>query len=253
MEYDTPVTIFICNISPSLPDSFIKRILDQCGKVNTWRRALGVKNEPYDFALVDFATPVDALRALRVIPQIIILEKRWFATVDKDRRLDLDSYESSLQMKPDYDRQKEYRNDQTIVHMINQIVESSAFAQSVKRLTEILISDFDDNRNEEHYRYDREIRDENARYEQVFRSNLNDWKIKEAQYSLELKEMKKSTESSEERNQRENDLENWKMPKFDLNEGKEEYLKRWNMFLEYRKQRKQIRQNEIQLEKLIEE
>ena len=94
-------------------------------------------------------------------------------------------------MKPDYDRQKEYRNDQTIVHMINQIVESSAFAQSVKRLTEILISDFDDNRNEEHYRYDREIRDENARYEQVFRSNLNDWKIKEAQYSLELKEMKK--------------------------------------------------------------
>ena len=106
MEYDTPVTIFICNIATSLPDSFIKRVLDQCGKVNRWRRALGVKDEPYDFAFVDFLTTNDTLRALRVIPQIVILEKRWSATVDKEKRYDLDAYESSLKMKPDYDRQK---------------------------------------------------------------------------------------------------------------------------------------------------
>ena len=171
MEWDTPVTIFVCNIAPSLPDSFIKRILDQCGKVSRWRRALGVKDEPYDFAFVDFSSPVDALRALRVIPQIVILEKHWFANVDKERRLDLDSYESSMKMKPDYDRQKEYRNDQTIVHMINQIVESSAFAKSVERLTDVLQSEFDDDRNGEHYRYKKEIRDENDRYEQIFRTN----------------------------------------------------------------------------------
>lgn len=253
MEWDTPFTIFVCNIAPSLPDSFIKRILDLCGKVNRWRRALGVKDEPYDFAFVDFAGPVDALRALRVIPQIVILEKQWTANVDKERRLDLDSYESSLRMKPDYDRQKEYRNDQTIVHMINQIVESSAFAKSVDRLTEVLQSEFDDERNGEHYRYKKEVRDENDRYEQIFRSNLIDWKKTEVQYSLELNEMKKSTESSEERIKREDFLENWTMPKFDLESGKTEYLSQWNDFLEYRKTRKQIRQNEIQLEKLIEE
>ncbi|KAK8861136.1 putative RNA-binding protein 25 [Tritrichomonas musculus] len=251
MEYDTPVTIFICNIATSLPDSFIKRVLDQCGKVNRWRRALGVKDEPYDFAFVDFLTTNDTLRALRVIPQIVILEKRWSATVDKEKRYDLDAYESSLKMKPDYDRQKEHRKDQTIVHMINQIVESSAFAKSVERLTEVLHSEFDDDRNGEHYKYKKEVRDENDRYEQIFRANLIDWRKTEIQYNNESKQMKKSEKKSEESINRESFLENWKKPKFDLGDGKEEYLSQWNKFLEYRKQRRQIRQNELKLEELI--
>ena len=135
--------------------------------------------------------------------------------------------------------------------MINQIVESSAFAKSVERLTEVLHSEFDDDRNGEHYKYKKEVRDENDRYEQIFRANLIDWRKTEIQYNNESKQMKKSEKKSEESINRESFLENWKKPKFDLGDGKEEYLSQWNKFLEYRKQRRQIRQNELKLEELI--
>ena len=255
MEWDTPVTVFICNVAPSLSDTFIKRILEQLGKISSWRRALGVKNEPYDFMFVDFSQPIDVLRALRIIPHIVVLEKKWIAQVDKVVINDLEAFESSVQMKDDYDQAKENRKDQTILYMINQIIESSAFATVVERLTENLESKFDDDRTGEHYRYKRDIRNENDRYESIFRNIKNNWERTEKLYQSEMIEMEKSKVSSEERNNRESFLEQWQKPKFDIStsEAKTQYLKEWDEFMKIRAERKQIRQNEIKLEEIIQD
>ncbi|OHS97040.1 hypothetical protein TRFO_36786 [Tritrichomonas foetus] len=253
MDWDTPVTLFVCNIAPSLPDTFVRRILDQCGTVNRWKRAFGVKDEPCDFGFVDYASPNDALRALRVIPQIVILEKKWEAHIDKEKKFDLDSYESALKMRIDYDRSKETRKEQMIVHMVNEIVASSAFARTVKRLTANLESQFDEERTAEHYRYQNEVRHENDLYEQYFRNELIEWKKTEVQYNLEIENMNKSLVSSPERNEREDFLKKWNPPEFNIADpaAKQEYLNQWNKFLAIRRERKQIRENEKELERLL--
>ena len=254
MSYDTPVTLFVCNVSPSLPDTFVKNILGQCGKVHRWKRALGLRNEPCDFGYVDYMNPVDVLRALRVIPQITILNMKWEVHIDKDKKFDLDSYESALKLGSDHDMAKELRKDQFIVHMVNEIVASSAFARSVPRLTEVIESENDEERTAEHYRYRNDVHHENDLYEQYFRDNLIEWKKTEFQYSLEMEQMKKSLTSSNERNEREEFLKEWTPPPFDYEneEARKAYLNQWHKFLTIRNERKHIRESEKPLEDLVE-
>ena len=249
MDFDTIVTLFVYNIAPTLPDTFVRRVLDQCGNVTQWRRVSGVKNDPTDFGFVDFASPKDALCALRVIPQIKILDLQWQVRIDKNLQDDLDSFEQASKMRAGYDPAKERRSDQIIVQMVNEIVASSAFARSVPRLTDVLFSENDDDRASEHYRYMNEIHNENNNYEEIFRNDLIKWKKVEVSYQREIGEMKKANEQTAERREREEFLRSWETP-IDESENHSEYIEKWKKFMDYRKERKLLRKREKELEKL---
>lgn len=248
MDWDTVVTLFIYGIVPTLPDTFIRRILDQCGKVIQWRRVIGVKNDPTDYGFVEFGSPNDALRALRIIPQIRILDTQWQVKIDKGKIDDLESFEQASKMRIGFDMKKELKQDQLIVQMVNEIVASSAFAKNVPRLTELLFSENDDDRVGEHYRYMNDIHRENDACEEIFRNDLIKWKKIEVNYQKEVDEMKKCTEKSKEQEEREEFLKNWEMNN-DMDDEKN--IKNWKLFLDYRKERKLLRTREIELEKLL--
>jgi hypothetical protein len=252
MDWDTPVTLFVVNIAPTLPDTFITKILRLCGKVLRWRRASGVKDDPCDFGFVDYGSPLDAMCALRVLPKISILDRVWDAKIDKSQHTDLLSFDQTRQMRADYDEEKDFKKDQLTLGIVNEIVSSSAFARPVPRLTEVLYSENDESRESEHYRYLSEIRKENDEFEEQFRQDLLEWRKTEIRLAGEREEMKTTVENdrSDDRNARDRFLMEWKPPPF-TEEGKEAFVDQWRRFLQLRGQRRLLRSREEEIEKLL--
>jgi RNA recognition motif-containing protein len=256
MDWDTPVTLFVANILPTLPDTFIRRILQQCGTVTQWRRAIGVKDDPCDFGFVDYGSPADALRALRILPQICVLDKTWIATVDRSMINDLRAFEQARNMRTDFDEEKELRKDQLILHMVNELISSSAFARAVPRLTSVLFSPNDEARTSEHYRYLNEIHRENDELEEVFRTELIEWRKSEVLFENEMKQMESLVKSVQnlENNQEEQDfLREWKWPELtEVNEEEENrFVEAWKRYDRIREKRRLIRKKEEELEAMF--
>jgi RNA recognition motif-containing protein len=248
MDWDTPVMLFVMNLAPTLPDTFILRILRQCGNVLRWRRAMGVKDNPCDFGFVDFGSPGDALRALRIIPQITILDLSWVAKIDKNQQPDLVSFEQTRRMRIDYDEEKELKKDQLILHMVSELVASSAFARVVPRLTEILFSENDDSRVSEHYRYLNAVRRENDELEELFRRDLIAWRTAEHRLEIERREVRRFLETAQpERASRDEFLRQWRPPE----PADEDFVARWKEFIRVRQERKLLRKQEEELEQLL--
>jgi hypothetical protein len=252
MDWDTPVTVFVTNLAPTLPDTFIYKILSLFGKVLSWRRATGVKDEPCDFAFVDYGSPLDVLRALRIFPKISILGKAWEARIDKSQRPDLLSFDQMRKMRADYDEEKDIKGDQLTLGIINEIVSSSAFARPVPRLTQVLFSENDESRESEHYKYLGEIRKENDELEDRFRTELIEWRKTEIRLAAERKKALKTipNDHAQERIARDQFLRAWKPPDFS-EEGKQDYIAQWKRFQEVRNERRLLRNQEEELEKLL--
>ena len=185
MDWDTPVTLFIANIAPTLPDTFIRTILTQFGSVREWRRAMGVKKEPCDFGFVDYGSPTDALQAMRIIPKIKILNMQWNVRIDNNKKQDIVSFDQARKMRSDFDDEKERQKDRMILGHIEQMIEGSAFAEVVPRLEGVLYSRYDDDRTAENFRYLREVKEENDELEERFRENLIAWRKEEAEMEHE--------------------------------------------------------------------
>jgi hypothetical protein len=254
MDWDTPVTLFIFNLASTLPDTFIIRILRLCGTVLRWRRATGVKENPYDFGFVDYASPNEALQALRVIPQIVILEKTWQAKLDKSQQGDLLSFEQARKMRADFDEEKELKNDQLILRMIDELVSSSAFARSVPRLTDVLFSENDDSRTSEHYKYLNEIHRENDMLEERFRDDLIAWRATEVRLESDREAMRKSIETDcSDRQQRDSFLREWKPPEIAIGDPESEanFVRQWKEFMRIRRERLVLRAEEEEFERLL--
>lgn len=251
MNNDTPVTLFLCNVAPTLPDTFICTILKQCGNVIQWRRALGIK-DPTDFGFVDYSGPNDATCALRILPQITVLDMKWEVYIDENRKFDLLAYEHAKQLTPGYDQLKESRNDNLILRMINELIYSSQFAKAVQRLEQNLESEFDDFRESEHFKYLKEIRLENEELEEHFRTNLLEWKRQESKNKNEIKAISKQFQVNKDRIEREEFLKNYSCPDISPESVDQKCIDEYNLFNTYRKERKAMRQRELEIEKLCE-
>lgn len=232
MDWDTPVTLFVANIASTLPDTFVRRILVQCGTVLQWRRATGAKKEPSDFGFVDFGSPCDALQAMRVLPRITILNRTWEVMIDNSKKQDIISFDQMRKMRADFDDDKEKRNDQLILHMVSEMIDSSAFAQVVPRLEGVLFSPNDEAREAENFRYLNDVRRENDDLEERFRHDLIEWKMQEAQMEVERANVLSPVDDS--RIKRDEFLRNFKFP----DENDPNFLEQWNRFFELRREYK---------------
>jgi RNA recognition motif-containing protein len=242
MDWDTPVTLFLMNLARALPDTFVLRILRQCGTVLRWRRALGVKDTPWDYGFVDYSSPSDALQALRIIPQITILDKTWQACIDKSQQADLDSFDQARKMRADFDEDRETKSDQLRLRMVTELVSSSAFARAVPRLTEVLHSENDDSRTSEHYKYLKEIHHENDVLEQQFREELIAWRAAEARFESERTSLRNFL-NGQNRSDRAAFLRTFR--------PKDASAATWRLFLRFQGERRALRTQEESLEGLV--
>ncbi|CAJ0577015.1 unnamed protein product, partial [Mesorhabditis spiculigera] len=70
------ITIFVGNISEKCTDEFMSQMLEECGKVNSWKRIKGSNGKLQPFGFCEYETPEGGMRALRILHEFQIGEKK---------------------------------------------------------------------------------------------------------------------------------------------------------------------------------
>lgn len=105
------VTVFVGNITDRAPDNMIRQILQHCGPVLSWKRVQGASGvlqgtclvlffefPPFcisffsAFGFCEYSTPEAALRAIRLLHDLDIGEKKLVVKVDAKTKTVLDNY-----------------------------------------------------------------------------------------------------------------------------------------------------------------
>ncbi|XP_017770263.1 PREDICTED: RNA-binding protein 25 isoform X2 [Nicrophorus vespilloides] len=87
-----PVTVFVGNITEKAPDTMVRQILATCGPVISWKRVKG-------FGFCELAGPDAGLRAVRILHDLMVGEKRLVAKVDSKTKAVLDKYKAEKRQK----------------------------------------------------------------------------------------------------------------------------------------------------------
>ncbi|KAI8049900.1 hypothetical protein BDF22DRAFT_745776 [Syncephalis plumigaleata] len=63
----TVTSLYVGGISPGISDMWMEQLLRACGNVFRWTRGHDAEKKPKSYGFCEYATPVDALRALRIL------------------------------------------------------------------------------------------------------------------------------------------------------------------------------------------
>lgn len=85
-------TVFVGNISEKCSNEFMQQMLQECGKVTTWKRIQGSNGKFQAFGFCDFEEPEGTLRALRVLNDFQIGEKKLVVKAEPKVREELRSW-----------------------------------------------------------------------------------------------------------------------------------------------------------------
>lgn len=118
------ITVFVGNISERIPDGMLKQILTTCGSVVNWKRVS-------TFGFCEFDGPIAGARAVRLLNDLEIDEKRLVAKVDAKNKALLDKYEedtnlNATQATKDANAEEEKRDDHSAGDVIQAIIEAHA-------------------------------------------------------------------------------------------------------------------------------
>lgn len=84
-ETGPPVTVFVGNIMDRAPDIMIRQILGACGHVVSWKRVQA-------FGFCEFAGPDAGLRAIRLLHDMEVGNKKLVVKVDAKTKVVLDQF-----------------------------------------------------------------------------------------------------------------------------------------------------------------
>jgi len=77
-----PVTVFVGNITEKAQDAMIRHLLNTNGPVNSWKRVQGATGKLQAFGFCEFGNPDAALRAIRILHDWDIADKKLVVKVD---------------------------------------------------------------------------------------------------------------------------------------------------------------------------
>jgi RNA-binding protein 25 len=86
------VTVFVGNITERAPDAMIRQILAACGHVISWKKVKA-------FGFCELAGPDAGLRAVRLLHDLMVGDKRLVAKVDAKTKTVLDEYKAERRKK----------------------------------------------------------------------------------------------------------------------------------------------------------
>ncbi|KAK9881569.1 hypothetical protein WA026_016444 [Henosepilachna vigintioctopunctata] len=105
------VTVFVGNITEKAPDAMIRQILATCGHVISWKKVKA-------FGFCELAGPDAGLRAVRILHDLMVGDKRLVAKVDAKTKTVLDEYKAERRRKekgsPLQDEQEDELDDETV-------------------------------------------------------------------------------------------------------------------------------------------
>lgn len=77
-----PVTVFVGNITDKWPDAMIRQLLATCGQVINWKRVQGASGKLQGFGFCEFNGPDAGLRAVRLLHDLEVGDKKLVVKVD---------------------------------------------------------------------------------------------------------------------------------------------------------------------------
>ncbi|XP_056401739.1 RNA-binding protein 25 isoform X2 [Hyla sarda] len=88
-------TVFVGNISDKASDMLIRQLLAKCGLVLSWKRVQGASGKLQAFGFCEYKEPESTLRALRLLHDLQIGEKKLLVKVDAKTKAQLDEWKAS--------------------------------------------------------------------------------------------------------------------------------------------------------------
>jgi RNA-binding protein 25 len=87
-----PVTVFVGNITEKAQDAMVRQLLNTCGPLSSWKRVQGATGKLQGFGFCEFGNPDAALRAIRILHDWEIADKKLVVKVDAKTKNVLDEF-----------------------------------------------------------------------------------------------------------------------------------------------------------------
>merc|ERR1711902_441451 len=86
------VTVFVGNITERAQDGMVRHLLNTCGPVLSWKRVQGATGKLQAFGFCEYGNPDAALRAIRILHDWEVGDKKLVVKVDAKTKDVLDEY-----------------------------------------------------------------------------------------------------------------------------------------------------------------
>ncbi|XP_075904840.1 RNA-binding protein 25 isoform X2 [Nelusetta ayraudi] len=87
-------TVFVGNISEKVADMLIRQLLAKCGIVLSWKRVQGASGKLQAFGFCEYKEPESTLRALRLLHELLLGDKKLLVKVDAKTKAQLDEWKA---------------------------------------------------------------------------------------------------------------------------------------------------------------
>ncbi len=94
-----PVTVFVGNITERAQDAMVRHLLTVCGPTISWKRVQGATGKLQAFGFCEYANPDAAARAIRLLHDMMIADKKLVVKVDAKTKGVLDDYKKQRRKK----------------------------------------------------------------------------------------------------------------------------------------------------------
>uniref|UniRef100_A0A671L2N0 RNA-binding protein 25-like n=1 Tax=Sinocyclocheilus anshuiensis TaxID=1608454 RepID=A0A671L2N0_9TELE len=87
-------TVFVGNISEKASDMLVRQMLAKCGLVLSWKRVQGASGKLQAFGFCEYKEPESTLRALRLLHELQVGDKKLLVKVDAKTKAQLDTWKA---------------------------------------------------------------------------------------------------------------------------------------------------------------
>ncbi|KAM6960955.1 RNA-binding protein 25 isoform 2-T2 [Aplochiton taeniatus] len=87
-------TVFVGNISERASDMLVRQLLAKCGIVLSWKRVQGASGKLQAFGFCEYKEPESTLRALRLLHELLLGDKKLLVKVDAKTKAQLDEWKA---------------------------------------------------------------------------------------------------------------------------------------------------------------
>ncbi|XP_050982251.1 RNA-binding protein 25 [Labeo rohita] len=133
-------TVFVGNISEKASDMLVRQLLAKCGLVLSWKRVQGASGKLQAFGFCEYKEPESTLRALRLLHELQVGDKKLLVKVDAKTKAQLDTWKASQRRRNGAPQTGEEAKDEEEEEVLDE--ETKRRDQMVKGAIDSLIREY---------------------------------------------------------------------------------------------------------------
>ncbi|KTG45233.1 hypothetical protein cypCar_00014965 [Cyprinus carpio] len=133
-------TVFVGNISEKASDMLVRQMLAKCGLVLSWKRVQGASGKLQAFGFCEYKEPESTLRALRLLHELQVGDKKLLVKVDAKTKAQLDTWKASQRRRNGAPQTGEEAKDEEEEEVLDE--ETKRRDQMVKSAIDSLIREY---------------------------------------------------------------------------------------------------------------